>query len=107
MKALKIAFVAVALALMTGCAGGGYNSGYQQRQVEVKCKQSANRNATNAYIRKESTVRFADNRAEAQKAQQVFNKKITSIETTYNKCLNNGYQRLYENNLRKQMTYKW
>lgn len=107
MKALKIAVVAVALALMTGCAGGSYNSGYQQRQVEQKCKQSANRNAANAYIRKESTVRFADNRAEAQKAQQVFSKKIASIETSYNKCLNNGYQRLFENQLRRQMTYKW
>lgn len=107
MKIIKITFVAVALSLMTGCMSTGYGVGYQERAVQQKCQQSANRAAGNAYVKKESTVRFAENRQQAAKAQQQFQKRMESLQVSYNRCLNNGQKRIFEQNLRRQISYNF
>ena len=106
MKSIKIAVVAIAISLLTGCAGMDTGS-YQERAVQRKCQESANRTATNAYIRRESDIRFADDREDAQKAALVFKKKMANIEVSYNRCLNNGYKRIFEQALRRQTTQRW
>lgn len=106
MKSIKIAAVIIAISFLTGCAGMD-TSGYQERAVQRKCQESANRTATNAYIRRESDIRFADDRQDAQKAVIVFQKKMAGIESSYNRCLNNGYKRIFEQALRRQTTQRW
>jgi len=104
---MKTLAVALVFSLLTGCAGvGSYGNGsYQQRQIERKCQVSAQKNAQTAYIRKASTVKFASSQKEAYKAQETFAKRMDSIQKGYNNCLASGQRQVYEEKLRRQMTY--
>lgn len=101
MKVMKVVFAALALVLMTGCMAAGQYGSYQSRQIERKCFVSANKQAQNAYIRKESGVRYANSQGDAIKAQQTFQKQIARIEETKDRCINNGQRRIFEDNLRR------
>lgn len=101
MKVIKIVLVAITFVLMTGCMSSGQYGSYQSRQIERKCFVSANKQAQNAYIRKESGVRYANSQKEAFKAQQTFQKRMASIEESKDRCINNGQRRIFEENLRR------
>lgn len=101
MKVMKIVFAALALVTMTGCMSTAQYGSYKDRQVERKCILSADKQAQNAYIRQQTDVRFAESPKEANRANQVFQKKIASIETNKDRCLTSGQRRIFEENLRR------
>lgn len=101
MKMMKVVLAAITLALMTGCVSSGQYGSYQARQVERKCMINADRQAQNAYIRKESDVRFAESYKKAQKAQQTFQKRIASIQESRDRCLASGQRKIFEEQLRR------
>lgn len=102
---MKIIFAFIVLSLMTGCASGGFNGSYQERQIQRKCSASAQSNAQSAYIRRESTVRFAQNYNVVQKANIQYQKRMDSIRNSFDNCLANGQRQIFEKNLRRQMSY--
>lgn len=107
MKVMKIVFAALALALMTGCVSSGQYgqySSYKDRQAQRQCSISADKQAQNAYIKRESGVRFAKSNAEVQKAQQTFQKRIASIKESRDNCLVNNQRRDFEEKLRRTTT---
>jgi hypothetical protein len=101
MKVMKIVFAAVALVMMTGCMSTSQYGSYKERQIERKCIVNADKQAQNAYIRRQTDVRFADSQKEAMRANQMFQKKIASIETSKDRCLSNGQRRVFEEQLRR------
>lgn len=102
---MKLIFAFILLSLMSGCASGGFNGSYQDRQIQRKCSASAQSNAQSAYIRRESTVRFAKNYTVVQKANQQYDKRMESIRNSFDNCLANGQRQIFEQNLRRQMSY--
>lgn len=101
MKVMKIVFAALALALMTGCMSSGQYGSYKERQIERKCIVNADKQAQNAYIQKETDVRFASSQKVAVKAHQTFQKRISKIEESRDRCLSSGQRRIFEEQLRR------
>lgn len=101
MKVMKIVFAALALVMMTGCMSTAQYGSYKERQIERKCIVNADKQAQNAYIRHQTDVRFAESQKAAMRANQAFQKRIASIETSKDRCLASGQRRIFEENLRR------
>lgn len=103
MKLSKIVLAVAALSLLQGCA---VKSRSQIEIQEAKCKQRAYENTREVFIRKQVDVKFAYDEEDIYKAEKRYARSIDGINRSYHNCVQRYQRKIFEQELRYQLSYQ-
>ncbi len=103
MKLSKIVLALAALSLIQGCA---IQPRSQMEIQEAKCKQRAYEQTREVFIRKQVDVKFAYNEEDMYKAEKRYVRSIDSINRSFHNCVQRNQRKIFEQELRYQLSYQ-
>lgn len=106
-KFISFALVAISSSYLVGCSVTPHDPiAYETRQGVAKCYSSAEKQVQDAYINKESTLRFEPEQKKRQKALVQYDKKVSTVKSKLNACLTKVQQKNFEATLRRELGYR-
>jgi hypothetical protein len=103
MKLSHIALVIASSILIQGCAVNHYSQADLQQK---KCEQRAYEQTKEAFIRKKVDVQFAYDEEDVYKAERKYARYIDGINRNFHNCVQKYQRKIFEQELRYQLSYQ-